>query len=146
MTQLSRVTDVLTATHLMSLATRDADGLWAADVIFVHDDTLTLYWMSDPNARHSRAIDANGEAAGTITASTVHGVPNLGLQFAGHAQRVDGFRLDLAAKHYAKRGRVLPMAHEDVLQGRVWYRLIPVTLKLIDEERWGYEARVVART
>ena len=31
-------------------------GIWVADVIFIHDDDLNVYWMSHPECRHSKAI------------------------------------------------------------------------------------------
>lgn len=139
-----RVKEVLRGTHLMSLATRDAEGLWVADVIFIYDDDLTLYWMSDPAARHSRAILKSEEAAGTITASAAGKVPNLGIQFAGHAEKIDGPRYDLAVKHYAKRGRPEPKEEDDVLEGDSWYKLTFTKLKLIDEENFGYDAQDIA--
>ena len=62
-----RVLEILENAHLMSLATRDDGGLWVADVIFVYGDDLNLYWMSDPDCRHSQAIPKNDGVAGSIT-------------------------------------------------------------------------------
>jgi uncharacterized protein len=139
----NRVREVLAGTHLMSLSTRDDAGLWAADVIFVFDDELNLYWMSDPTARHSKAIVENGEVAGTVTSSVVGKVPNFGVQFAGRAEKLEGARYDLAIKHAAKRGRPAPLENEDVLNGRSWYKLELTKLHLIDEENFGYDAQEV---
>ena len=138
-----RVKTVLVNTHLMSLATVDEGGLWVADAIFIHDDSLNLYWMSSPAARHSRAILKHPQVAGTITASTRSKEPNFGIQFAGRAEKIDGPRHDLAVKHYAKRGRPAPGENEDVLQGGSWYKLVPMTLKLIDEANFGYDVQDV---
>ena len=74
--------EVLAKGYLMSLATQDAGGVWVADVIYVFDDDLTLYWMSDPAVRHSQALLANPQMAGTITVSGP-GENNLGIQFEG---------------------------------------------------------------
>ena len=83
-----RAKEVLAQTHLMTIAVRDEQGVWAADVIFVYDEALRLYWISDPETRHSRAIAENGEVAATITASTQSKEPNFGLQLAGRAQKL----------------------------------------------------------
>lgn len=138
-----RVKEVFAETHLMSLATSDAEGLWVADVLFVFDDELTIYWMSSPDARHSRAIGQGAGVAGTITASVAGKVPNFGLQFSGTAEKIKGPRYDLAVKHYEKRGRVAPAEDEDVLKGRSWYQLTPASLWLIDEANFGYERQEV---
>jgi uncharacterized protein YhbP (UPF0306 family) len=139
----SRVPEVLEQAHLMSLATNDDGGVWVADVIFLFDDDLNLYWMSDPEARHSVAIEKSGRAAGTITATTRSGEPNFGIQFAGVAEKIIGARHDLAVKHYAKRGKPAPAETEDVLEGDAWYVLKPTKLRLIDETNFGFDTQDV---
>ena len=52
----SLITEVLEKGYLMSLATVDDGGVWVADVIFIYDDALNIYWMSDSDVRHSKAI------------------------------------------------------------------------------------------
>lgn len=52
----NRVLEVLEQTYLMSLGIQDDGGVWVSDVIFIYDENLNIYWMSDPEARHSRAI------------------------------------------------------------------------------------------
>lgn len=53
----------------MSLAVQDNGGLWVSDVVYVFDDNFNIYWMSDPDVRHSKAILVNLQVAGTITVS-----------------------------------------------------------------------------
>ena len=130
----------------MSLATHDDGGVWVADVIFVNDDDFQIYWMSDPNCRHSKAIAKGLLAAGSITASNKNGEPNLGIQFSGKAEKIEGARYDLATKHLFKRGHVAPeSAHEmdAMMEGDSWYTLIPSKIRLIDEQNFGYEAQDV---
>jgi uncharacterized protein YhbP (UPF0306 family) len=138
-----RVREVLEQTHLMSLGVVDEGGVWVSDVIFVFDDDLNVYWMSDPEARRSRAIEKTGRAAGTITATTKSGEPNFGIQFEGAAEKINGPRHDLAVKHYAKRGKAAPLETDDVLDGDAWYKLTPTKLRLIDETNFGFEAQDV---
>jgi uncharacterized protein YhbP (UPF0306 family) len=137
----ARIREVLNEGHLMSLATIDDGGVWVADVIYVFDDNFALYWMSDPSVRHSRAVLQNPEIAGTITVSNKSKEPNLGIQFAGTALKIEGPRYDLAKKHYAKRGRPEPKEEDDVLEGDSWYVLKPSKMELIDEANLGYEKR-----
>lgn len=134
------VRDVLEQGYLMSLATVDDDGVWVADVIYVFDDELNLYWMSDPEVRHSQAILKNNQVAGTITVSLPR-EDNLGIQFAGIAEKIDGPRFDLATKHSAKRRKSMPAEDDDVLQGDSWYLLRPTTIELICEKYFGFEKK-----
>lgn len=133
------IQNILDTGHLMSLATTDEGGLWVADVIFIHDENLNLYWMSDPEVRHSRALLQNPHIAGTITVSNTSKEPNLGIQFVGTAEKIDGPRHDLAVKHLNKRGYPAPREDEDVLDGDSWYVVRLNTIDLIDEENLGYE-------
>jgi uncharacterized protein YhbP (UPF0306 family) len=132
------IKNVLEKGFLMSLATQDDSGLWVSDVIYVFDDELNIYWMSDPNVRHSQAILKNNKVAGTITISGV-GESNLGIQFVGVAEKIKGERYNLAKKHYAKRQKLEPKETDDVLDGDSWYVLKPSKVELIDEKLFGFE-------
>ncbi|MBX4211245.1 MAG: pyridoxamine 5'-phosphate oxidase family protein [Candidatus Yanofskybacteria bacterium] len=130
--------EVLGKGYLMSLATVDDGGVWVADVIFVYDDELNIYWMSDPDVRHSHAILKNSHIAGTITVSGP-GEDNVGIQFEGVAQKIDGSRFDLAKKHFVKRGKPEPQEQDDILQGDSWYVVKPNKIELIYEKLFGFE-------
>lgn len=132
------IQEILEKGHVMSLATLDEGGIWVSDVVYIFDDNLTIYWMSDPYVRHSQAILKNQQVAGTITISTKSKEPNLGIQISGIAQKIDGERLDLAKKHLAKRGKPEPKETDDVLDGDSWYMLEPTRIDVIHEELWGY--------
>jgi uncharacterized protein YhbP (UPF0306 family) len=127
----------------MSLGTMDDGGVWVSDVVFIYDENLNIYWMSDPGVRHSQAILKNPQVAGTITCSTKSKVPNLCIQFSGMAEKIDGPRYDLAIKHLAKRNYPTPKEDEDVLQGDSWYILKPNKMELIDEENFGYKKQSI---
>lgn len=137
----SRVIEVLKNTHLMSLATLDEGGIWVADVIFLYDDDLNIYWISAPDTRHSKAILKNNKVAGTVTYSTKSKEPNFGIQFEGKAERLEGLRIDLIAKHWVKRGHKIPSVAEakEWLGGECWYKLSPSKMELIDEKNFGFD-------
>ena len=63
-----RIEEVLTRGHLLSLATVDDGGPWVADLGYVHDNDLTLYWLSRKNRRHSIAIKKKAKVAASINA------------------------------------------------------------------------------
>ncbi len=133
-----RIREVLDRGYFMHLATSDGAGPWVCTLIYVHDDNPRLYWMSDPNVRHSKAISANTRVAAAITVSGPK-EPNLGIQLSGTAARIDGARYDLAVKHLTKRGHPPPAEYADVLQGDAWYVLTPAAIDLIDEQHFGFE-------
>ena len=135
--------EVLANTRLMSLATQDGEGVWVADVIFIYDDDFTIYWMSERDTRHSRAVERNSSVAATITASNKKNESNFGIQLEGRAKKIDGTRYDLAVKHRMKLGHPTPSETEDVLDGDSWYSLTPSRIRLIDEEHFGFDAQDV---
>lgn len=137
----SRVLEVLKNTHLMSLATNDKKGPWVADVIFIHDKDINIYWMSDPNTRHSKAILLNKKSAGTITYSTKSKELNFGIQFEGISEKLEGIQINLLTKHLTKRGHPKPKLLQalEILDGDSWYKLTPTKIYLIDEENFGFK-------
>jgi len=138
------IKEVLEKGYLMSLGTVDDGGVWVADVIYVFDEDLNIYWMSDPDVRHSEAIMRNPKVAGTITVSG-EGEDNAGLQFEGIAGKIEGARYDLALKHYDKRSKPIPGKDEDVLQGDSWYVLKPTKIELIYEKEFGFKKQEIKR-
>ena len=135
------IQEVLEKGYLMSLGIVDEDGVWVADVYCVHDDDLNIYWMSDPDTRHSQAILKNNKVAGTITVSN-KGEDNLGIQFEGVAQKIEGVRWDLAKKHFTKRNKPEPQESDDVLDGDSWYVLQPTKIDLICERYFGFDKQI----
>ena len=93
--------------------------------------------MSDPDVRHSKAIFKNVKVAGTITVNQLK-EDNLGIQFEGSAEKIEGLRWDLAKKHYAKRKKPEPKETDDVLDGDSWYVLKPAHIELICERLFEF--------
>lgn len=82
-----RIVSFLTAYHVMSLATAGSAGIHAANLFYACDG-LALVWVSDSDARHSRAIAADPRVAATIAPDYVDFPVIRGLQIAGMARRV----------------------------------------------------------
>ena len=137
----SLVKEVLEKGYLMSLGTADGGGVWVADVIYIFDDAFNIYWMSDPAVRHSKAILENNKVAGTIT--VVDRGDELGVQFHGTAEKIEGPRYDLAKKHYAKRGKLEPKESDDVLEGDSWYMIKLASIELIHKKLFGFNKQVL---
>lgn len=139
----AKILEVLGRGYLMSLATQDEGGLWVADVIYIFDENFNIYWMSDPEVRHSKAVVTNGQAAGTITITNNGEKLELGIQFSGKAEKIDGPRHDLALKHFTKRGKPEPKENDDILEGDSWYMLKPSKIDLIDAEHYGWDKKSI---
>ncbi len=137
----SRILEVLNRGHLMSLATFDDSGVWVADVIYIYDDDLNIYWMSYPRIRHSQAIEKNNKVAGSITVTCYAEKPELGIQFSGYAEKIDTLKHEVVVKYCLKNGNFVPEENEDVLEGRSWYVLRPSKIDLNDTENYGWDKR-----
>ena len=137
----ARILEGLSKGHLMSLATLDDGGLWVADVIYIYDDNLNIYWMSYPNVRHSKAIEKNGQVAGSITVTCYGEKPELGIQFSGKAEKINELKHDVVARFCAKNGDPEPEEGEDVLGGHSWYILRPSKIDLNDTENFGWDKK-----
>lgn len=134
--------EVLAKGHLMSLATLDDGGVWVSDVIYVVDDDLKLYWLSNVSTRHSKAILENKNVAGTITIGDGHDGKNIGVQFAGIAEKIEGDPYDLGMRHQAKKGKSAQEFGKGILKnGQSWYRIKPTFFDLIYEPRFGFEKK-----
>ena len=131
--------------YLMSLAVNDADGIWVADVIYIHDDDLNIYWMSRTNRRHSQAIDGGSDrVAATITVTHGPQDPDEGLQISGRGKQLTEPPLDLLKTWMAKKRKQDQYdAAQIVLDEHVWYQLIPDKIELINQEQFGYDRQTV---
>ena len=81
---------ILDSVAYMVLATADADGVpWASPVWFANDGYHDLYWISAPDARHSRNIAARGEVGIVVFDSTTAPATRQALYMQATAERVD---------------------------------------------------------
>ncbi|MBI4022617.1 pyridoxamine 5'-phosphate oxidase family protein [Candidatus Berkelbacteria bacterium] len=128
--------------YLMHLGTVDEGGPWVAGVIYVHDDALNLYWISSVKTRHSQAVHASGQAAAAITVSDQPGT-EFGLQVMGTAKRIPGARLDLAIKHWSKRGKPAPKVKDILYADHAWYQLTPTKIELIYQPEFDFDKQVL---
>lgn len=128
--------------YLMSLGTVDGGGVWVADVIFVHDDALNIYWISDTTVRHSKALKGHSQVAVTITADERSGHEH-GLQITGEASRISGAHLDLAVKHWTKRGKPIPKIKDILSPNHAWYKLVPAKIELIYQPLFDFDKQTL---
>ncbi len=134
--------EVLTDAHIMSLSVTDAAGPWCAQVGFVHDERMHLYWVSKPDTRHSRAIGSGP----TLVAAAIlaEWVPDRerALQLEGYASSLEGEQEVLERALRQKLGKAVSEGPLYVERGYRWYRLEPTTVYLLHHE-FGYERQRV---
>lgn len=102
----------LHASHVLSLAVGDADGmLWAASCFYVFDEAEgRLIVMSSASTLHGRMMLVRPDIAGTIAGQPAQVADIRGVQFRAHASRLTGDSgREAAFARYAQRH---PMARQ----------------------------------
>ena len=135
--------EALDASYLMSLGVSDEQGIWIADVIFVHDDECNVYWMSSEDRRHSLAIASSPNVAAAITATGGPGEPELAVQMSGVAEMIDAVSREVVLRYFRKRNKPEPAEDFVVLEDRRWYVLRPNRIELINGALFGYDRQRV---
>jgi hypothetical protein len=86
---------IIDANRYMTLSTADASGLpWASPVWYATVDHRRFYWVSDPDARHSRNLAARPQLAIVIFDSTVVPGDAAPVYMSAVAEQVTGSELD----------------------------------------------------
>jgi len=139
-TQHAAVAAFLKKHTTLTLATVDREA-WphAANVFYVSDDALQLYWVSDEKSRHSQNLERVSRVAVTIHHATWDWRDIHGVQIDGPARRViDPDEIDRAWALFRDK---FPFTSEftDQIARSAFYVLKPHWLRLIDNSQYfGY--------
>src|ERR1035441_9602869 len=82
-----RIGSFLAAHHVVSLATSGSSGPHATSLFYACDG-LALVWVSEPDTRHSREIDADPRVAATVAPDYSDFTAIRGVQIAGAGRRI----------------------------------------------------------
>ena len=86
---------IVRANEYMVLATADATGApWASPVWFATTDFREFFWVSDPQARHSRNLATRPELAIAIFDTTQKPGTGTGVYLSARGRRVEDDELD----------------------------------------------------
>jgi hypothetical protein len=100
--------DIIDANRYMTLATADDDGRpWASPVFFAPGGYGELYWISSPEARHSRNIARRPEVGIVVFDSTVTPGTGQAVYMAATAEELAGADVERGLERYpgpAERG------------------------------------------
>lgn len=135
---LGQARDLLAAHHVLTLASRDALGSWAAPVFFASDG-LDLFFMSSPNARHVRSLAFDPHLAGAIHGPAHDWRSIVGLQISGPTQQLQGAEAAAALAIYARRFPFVADGTDGALAKAIekaaWYRLRITEAVIVDNRR-----------
>lgn len=133
----ARAQDYLRAHHVVTLATADAAGPWAAAVFYAADG-FTLYFLSSPGSRHARSLADSPRVAATIQEDYADWPQIKGVQLEGRAVELSGAEEERARQLYGEKFPVVgnlakaPAAIVKALAKVRWYKLVPERLYFID--------------
>ncbi len=123
--------------HVMTLATTEPDGVWAAAVFYVNDG-FTLYFLSAPTTRHSLNIARETAVSATIQEDYSNWSAIKGIQLEGEAEQISGAeQLAVIARYGAKFPIIgnLAQAPSEIIKAMrkiAWYKVVPKRLYFID--------------
>lgn len=129
----------------MTLATAGPDNSpFAADLYFVSNSDLDLFFISEPGARHAENISQNPNIAATIHGASWDWRDIKGLQLEGKctkitnlAQRAEALRL------YGQKFKFLPAFSAIITRHNV-YQITPNWLRWVDNSvTFGYKQELV---
>jgi nitroimidazol reductase NimA-like FMN-containing flavoprotein (pyridoxamine 5'-phosphate oxidase superfamily) len=87
--------EIIDANLYLTLATADGDGRpWATPVWYAHDGYTDLFWVSRPDARHSRNLAVRPEVGIVIFDSTVPEGNGQAVYVEALAEELDGVERD----------------------------------------------------
>ncbi|HEV2339297.1 MAG TPA: pyridoxamine 5'-phosphate oxidase family protein [Patescibacteria group bacterium] len=130
------IEDYLQEAMLMQIATAKNNQPWVCTVHFASDNALHLFWISQPDRRHSKEIEENALVAGTIVIPHTKDQKARGLQFQGIAKKLtDKKEFSHAIEVLAKRMEYQSEKIHNLLEGKdnhVPYQIIPEYFVLFD--------------
>lgn len=130
---------------LFTLATCVNNQPWCCDMIFVWDDDFNMYWLSSPDARHSKEIEQNSKVGATVTLVDQDGKgKSLQIEGEGFVIEDDKRRFE-ADKNFKDRHHMtglltLEQALEETKKLNL-YQLKPTKIFLTHEPKFGRERK-----
>jgi nitroimidazol reductase NimA-like FMN-containing flavoprotein (pyridoxamine 5'-phosphate oxidase superfamily) len=95
---------LIDASLYLVLGTADEDGLpWASPVYFAHSEHRDFFWVSRPDARHSRNITARPDVSIVIFDSSVPIGTGRGVYMTAVARELEGEDQVAGLKVYSRR-------------------------------------------
>jgi len=129
----------------MTLSTYDKH-IWSATAYYTIDKDLTIYFISPPDAEHSKAIENNPEVACAVFDSTqVVTDEKVGMYIRGKAQKIKGLKaLKTMLSMWNKQnpGFEEVISYNNILKNKIKskaYKITPNRIKFFNEKLYGRE-------
>ena len=122
---------IVDANAFMTLATADADGLpWASPVWFSPAGYREFFWVSDPQARHSRNLAVRPQLAIVIFDSQVRPGEGQGVYMTAVAEQLEGTAIEAGLRVFSERSiaQGLPVWGPEDVQAPARHRLYRATV------------------
>ena len=141
----SLVKEILEKGYLMNLATTDEGGPWASPIVYTPGPDLMVYWLSDSNSRHSKAIAANPKVSASISISDRPGIETEAIQISGVAEVLEGDSMELALRRSKKLnippprtlGETLVYNNKRFGGDHRWYKMTPKKVDVLYKRKFG---------
>lgn len=137
MTPLDSALYLITEGRTMQLGTLHGDTPRVTSVYYVaSSDASSVYWLSEPDRRHSVDCEKHSAVGGAVAVKTDH--PVRGIQLTGIASVVQNFEeitttCELYAKKYNGLGADFPKKFLNKENKHVLYKMTLTSLELFDE-------------
>lgn len=129
---------------LMQLATVSGDQPWSCSLYYITDENLDLYWISTPDARHSKEIYKNKKVAASIPVK-FDDLTVVGLQVEGDSRLVENDNeIKKAIRIYTDKHNRGEDWYKDFIYGKnehKLYKIKPRLFVLFDKENFPDDSR-----
>lgn len=137
-----RIQKILSMHRVVTIGCKDNLGVWTAPVFYAADG-FDLIWVSSPNSRHSKAIEADNHVAASIYDGKSQWQKIQGLQLEGQVETsIDGKSQQELQRLYVRKfpftgqffsqQKTLPEPIKAKVNDVVFYRLRTSRIVLID--------------
>jgi len=110
-----KIQEFLVQNHVVSLAIKDDEGLWAASCFYALDTAQArLIVLTSQTTRHGQQMLIQPRLAGTVAQQPQHLREIRGLQFTAHAELLDGIPRQDALGIYTRRHPLAMLKRTDV--------------------------------
>lgn len=95
--------EILEENQYCALATSTENTPWSCTVTYANDKNFNLYFMSDPNSKHTKDFQSNNVVSAVIYDSTQKWGKGLGVQLAGNVEKISENEKDFVKKLFFER-------------------------------------------
>ena len=127
------ILEYLEKNRRMTLATASENIPWAATVMFAYDTNLNFYFISNPETRKIKNLEANPQISCAINEFKNKAGSTMGIQIGGMAEQLDKTKHKKELEIFRKR---FDWA-DDYLHDHELFKIKPSKIIYLDDEKFG---------